>query len=73
MPKDLHPLMMEREDVSRTNHSQMVPYLSQDAGKYKAVYDKVKTVLADLFEWLRQWVGTLKQIIDERGRLTTSL
>jgi hypothetical protein len=64
--------MMEREDVSRTNHSQMIPYLSQDAGKHKAVYDNVKTVLADLFEWLRQWVSTLKQIIEERGRLTTS-
>ena len=44
--------MMEREDASRTNHSQMIPYLSQDAGKHKAVYDNVKTVLADLFEWL---------------------
>jgi hypothetical protein len=65
--------MTEREDVSRTNHSQMVPYLSQDAGEHKAVYDKVKTVLADLFEWLRQWVGILKQIIDERGKLTASL
>jgi hypothetical protein len=64
---------MEREDVSRTNHSQMIPYLSQEAGKYKAVYDKVKTVLADLFEWLRQWVGPLKQIIDERGEADNKL
>ncbi|KAJ8584995.1 hypothetical protein M405DRAFT_746022, partial [Rhizopogon salebrosus TDB-379] len=55
-PIDLHPLMMEREDASHTNHSQTIPYLSQDAGKHKAVYDNVKTVLADLFEWLRQWL-----------------
>lgn len=48
--------MMSRVGPSRTNHAQMIPYISRDMKTHQDIYNALKGALADLFAWLEEKV-----------------
>ena len=56
VPVDAHPILIEKDDNTRTNYGQMLPYPSQDTGKYKDIYNNLQSVFQNLFEWMAEQV-----------------
>ena len=56
VPVDAHPILIEKDDNTRTNYGQMLPYPSQDTGKYKDIYNNLQSVFQKLFEWMAEQV-----------------
>jgi hypothetical protein len=50
--------MLERDGL-RFNYSQLVPYISREMLNNQPLYERLSTVFADLFEWVKEHVGTL--------------
>jgi hypothetical protein len=44
----------------RTNHGQIIPYISKDLQEHQRIYGTVSRVYAELFEWVRQMVGVFE-------------
>ncbi|EGO04270.1 hypothetical protein SERLA73DRAFT_148853 [Serpula lacrymans var. lacrymans S7.3] len=57
-PNDIPPLMMKRKYASRTNYLQLVPYTSKEIQDHTDIYQRLKTVFADLFEWINEMFAT---------------
>lgn len=58
-PTDVQPLLLTRLGRSRTNYGQFIPYVSKDITDYAAVYQAVKNILRDVFDWLQEKVRTI--------------
>jgi hypothetical protein len=50
--------MLERDGL-RFNYSQLVPYISREMLNNQPLYERLSTVFADLFGWVKEHVGTL--------------
>lgn len=50
---------MTRVDVSRTNHTQCLPYASKDILEHQELYNNVQATFSELFEWLEHVVSAL--------------
>ncbi|KAG1837056.1 hypothetical protein DFJ58DRAFT_846661 [Suillus subalutaceus] len=50
---DVQPWLLEKEGM-RTNHGQVIPYISQDLQQHRLVYGTISKVYGELFEWVRQ-------------------
>ncbi|KAG1884557.1 hypothetical protein F4604DRAFT_1574409, partial [Suillus subluteus] len=51
-PINIHPYMMERSGV-QTNHSQFTPYISVETALNQDLYELVKVIFGDLFQWIQ--------------------
>ena len=51
--------MLKRAGCSRTNHHQFITYMSKDITDHAKVYQLVKKILRDVFDWLAEKVSTL--------------
>ena len=51
--------MLRHARCSRTNHNQFIPYMSKDITNNAQVYQLVKKILRDVFDWLAEKVSTL--------------
>jgi hypothetical protein len=58
-PKDVQPWLLEKEG-KRTNHGQVIPYISLDLQQHQRIYGTISRVYADLFEWVHKLVGYLR-------------
>ena len=47
-------MMLKRAGCSRTNHHQFIPYMSKDITDHAQVYQLVKKILRNAFDWLHQ-------------------
>lgn len=54
-PRDVQPWVLEKEGM-RTNHSQVIPYLSKDLYQHRRIYGSMSKLYEDLFEWVRKLV-----------------
>ncbi|KAG1851385.1 hypothetical protein F4604DRAFT_1934069 [Suillus subluteus] len=52
-PTDVQPWLLEKEGM-RTNHGQVIPYISQDLQQHRLIYGTISKVYGELFEWVRQ-------------------
>ncbi|KAG1807916.1 hypothetical protein EV424DRAFT_1543641 [Suillus variegatus] len=50
--------LMARVGVSRTNHTQCLPYASKDILEHQQVYNNVLATFSELFEWLENVMKT---------------
>jgi hypothetical protein len=50
--------MLEKDGL-RFNYSQLVPYVSRETLNNQSLYETLSMVFADLFEWVKEHVGTL--------------
>ncbi|EGO04858.1 hypothetical protein SERLA73DRAFT_149206 [Serpula lacrymans var. lacrymans S7.3] len=57
-PNDIPPLMMKRKYASRTNYLQLIPYTSKEIQDHADIDQRLKTVFADLFEWINEILAT---------------
>ncbi|KIK35671.1 hypothetical protein CY34DRAFT_95687 [Suillus luteus UH-Slu-Lm8-n1] len=57
-PTHIHPHEMTRVDVSRTNHTQCLPYASKDILEHQELYNNVQATFSELFEWLEHVMKT---------------
>lgn len=57
-PTDVQPYMLEKDGL-RFNYSQLVPYISKETLDNQSLYETVSVVFADLFDWIKEHVGTL--------------
>lgn len=57
MPKDIHPLFLIREDGTRINYSQFLPYFSKEGYEHQETLVNLQTVFADLFAFIRTEVS----------------
>ncbi|KIK46550.1 hypothetical protein CY34DRAFT_75775 [Suillus luteus UH-Slu-Lm8-n1] len=57
-PTHIHPHEMARVDVSRTNHTQCLPYASKDILEHQQLYSNVLAAFGELFEWLEHAMKT---------------
>ncbi|KAA1473696.1 hypothetical protein DENSPDRAFT_752236, partial [Dentipellis sp. KUC8613] len=53
-PENVHPLFLRKEGASRTNYSQMTPYLSADAKKHAELLEEMKIIFEEVFQWIEQ-------------------
>ncbi|KAH9829346.1 uncharacterized protein C8Q71DRAFT_678985, partial [Rhodofomes roseus] len=60
VPVDAHPMLIEREDTSRTNYSQMLPYESREKTKHMKLYNNLNRIFARVFEWI---AGQIKDVL----------
>lgn len=56
VPTDLHLLLAGKEDGTRTNYHQMLPYTSQDMKKHFKVYQNLQVVFQKVFEFMAMQV-----------------
>ncbi|KAG1854925.1 hypothetical protein DFJ58DRAFT_727663 [Suillus subalutaceus] len=49
---DVQPWLLEKEGM-RTNHGQVIPYISQDLQQHRLVYGTISKVYGELFEWAK--------------------
>lgn len=56
MPIDIHPWYLEREDGSRMNYNQLIPYLSREARNHWREFSSLQTIFADLFAYIQDEV-----------------
>ncbi|KAI9058422.1 hypothetical protein FKP32DRAFT_1680827 [Trametes sanguinea] len=54
VPRDLHPMTLKQSVKSRTNHHQMMPYLSKELILNQEVYNNLCDAFEDLFIWLER-------------------
>ena len=59
MPDNVQSAMLRCAGCSRTNHNQFIPYMSKDITDHAQVYQLVKKILRDVFDWLAEKVSTL--------------
>ena len=59
-------------DNSRTNYTQMLPYMSLDTNKHENVYNNMGNIFGGVFEWIANQVGS-PQYREHRKRFTESL
>jgi hypothetical protein len=57
-PSDVQPWLLEKSGM-RTNHGQVIPYISSDLQQHQRIYETLTRVYAELFEWVRALVGVL--------------
>ena len=57
VPPNAHPTMIGKEDGSRTNYSQLLPYTSKDVRDYDGIYRDLEAVFEDVFEWIAEQVS----------------
>ena len=57
-PTDIQPYMLERDGL-HFNYSQLVPYISREMLNNQPLYERLSTVFADLFGWVKEHVSTL--------------
>ncbi|OAX31363.1 hypothetical protein K503DRAFT_671843, partial [Rhizopogon vinicolor AM-OR11-026] len=60
-PKDVQPWLLEKEG-KRTNHGQMIPYISQDLQQHQRIYEtisRIETYLKEDFEMLMEIASVL--------------
>ncbi|KAI0055056.1 hypothetical protein BV25DRAFT_1816167 [Artomyces pyxidatus] len=57
-PTDISPLELENINASRTNHSQLVPYVSKEMRDEEELYQLVKALFREVFEWINTMVAT---------------
>ncbi|KAG1719211.1 hypothetical protein EDD22DRAFT_791784, partial [Suillus occidentalis] len=57
-PTHIHPHEMARVDVTRTNHTQCLPYASKDILEHQQLYSNVLAAFGELFEWLEHAMKT---------------
>ena len=58
-PPNAHPVRTQKEDQSRTNYTQLLPYTSKDMRDYDSVYQDLQTLFHDVFEWMAEQVGSV--------------
>lgn len=56
-PNDVQPNLLKRSGRSRTNYNQFLPYMSKDVTEHAPVYQLVKKILRDVFDWLGEKVS----------------
>jgi len=56
-PSDIHPLDLRKADVSRTNTSQFLPYMSKDFELHSELYKKLSAAFEDVFTWIEDVVS----------------
>ena len=49
-------MYIEKEDGSRINRTQFLPYMSKDAHKYQDIYGSIQAVFQEVFEWMAEQV-----------------
>ncbi|KAH9910546.1 uncharacterized protein B0H18DRAFT_839669, partial [Fomitopsis serialis] len=54
IPPNVHPMLLEKEDHSRTNYTQMLPYPSRDMKKYEEIYHNLEEILGEVFEYMAE-------------------
>ncbi|KAG1779858.1 hypothetical protein EV702DRAFT_934861, partial [Suillus placidus] len=59
-PSDIQPWLLEKEGL-RTNHGQVIPYISNDLQQHRRIYGTIGRVYAELFEWVRHLMETYLQ------------
>ncbi|EPS92967.1 hypothetical protein FOMPIDRAFT_20930, partial [Fomitopsis schrenkii] len=52
VPENAHPNQIARMDNSRTNYTQMLPYMSLDTNKHENVYNNMGNIFGGVFEWI---------------------
>jgi hypothetical protein len=62
-PNNIHPHYLAREDVSRTNHTQTLPYPSRDILEHSQLYGNILEAFGELFEWIDQVVRNLLPLL----------
>ncbi|KAJ8589434.1 hypothetical protein M405DRAFT_717023, partial [Rhizopogon salebrosus TDB-379] len=60
-PTEVQPWLLEKEGM-RTNHGQVIPYISRDLQQHRRIYDTISRVYAELFEWVR---GLMENYLQE--------
>ena len=63
VPKNVHPMHIEKEDGSRVNRAQLLPYISQDACKHQDIYHSLQSVFQKLFEWVAEQVCPVIELL----------
>ncbi|KAH9916068.1 uncharacterized protein B0H18DRAFT_854224, partial [Fomitopsis serialis] len=58
-PTDVPPFMLARPNGHRTNYTQMLPYTSKDMAQHEDIYQSLRNVLGDVFEWLDNKIATM--------------
>ncbi|KAG2336765.1 hypothetical protein BDR05DRAFT_896288 [Suillus weaverae] len=59
-PSDVQPWLLEKEGM-RTNHGQVIPYISKDLQHHRRIYGTITRVYVELFEWVRRLMETYLQ------------
>ncbi|KAG1879954.1 uncharacterized protein F5891DRAFT_921684, partial [Suillus fuscotomentosus] len=59
-PTNVQPWLLEKEGM-RTNHSQVIPYLSKDLHQHRRIYHTISKLYEELFEWVRKLMETYLQ------------
>jgi hypothetical protein len=62
-PNDIHPHYLTREDVSRTNHTQTLPYPSRDILEHEQLYGNILQAFGELFEWIDEVVRKMLPVL----------
>ncbi|KAG9308149.1 hypothetical protein JVU11DRAFT_12452 [Chiua virens] len=65
-PEDIHPYYLDRDGCTRTNHSQFIPYLSQETFDHEETYHLFTEGFGVILEWLQQ---TLKSWLPEEYKI----
>ncbi|KAG1816433.1 uncharacterized protein BJ212DRAFT_1271479, partial [Suillus subaureus] len=59
-PKEVQLWLLEKEGM-RTNHQQVIPYISKDLHEHQCIYSTISHVYAELFEWVRKLMENFLQ------------
>ncbi|KAG0692427.1 hypothetical protein DFH29DRAFT_768435, partial [Suillus ampliporus] len=70
VPTHIHPHDMARVDVSRTNHTQCLPYASKDILEHQQLYSNILAAFGELFEWLEY---VMKEYLPEEYEVLVEL
>ncbi|KAH9912426.1 uncharacterized protein B0H18DRAFT_818828, partial [Fomitopsis serialis] len=54
IPTSSHPILSEKDDHSRTNYTQMLPYPSRDMSKFEEIYQNLEEIFQGVFEWMAE-------------------
>ncbi|KAI0063872.1 hypothetical protein BV25DRAFT_1801482, partial [Artomyces pyxidatus] len=57
-PEDISPMELYNSAASRTNHSQLTPYVSKEMRDEEDLFRTLQVVFADVFEWISTVVST---------------
>lgn len=57
MPRDIHPLYLVRDDGTKVNYSQLLPYFSKEGYEHWEALANLQTVFTDLFTHVRREVS----------------
>ncbi|EGO02412.1 hypothetical protein SERLA73DRAFT_158471 [Serpula lacrymans var. lacrymans S7.3] len=51
-PSDVPPSMLDKVGCKHTNHSQMIPYIFKDVSNNQELFQSLKVVFEELFNWI---------------------